>query len=133
MHPLPRHLLPPKLLEIAEYCGDKTAMALLENYGGGHLCVPQQVDILHRLSEILGMAAANAFCQAFAGEIIQVPKAAKAIRALRNAEIRRLRNEGEPLFNVARKVGLTERQVLTICNGPAEACRQADMFDVDDM
>ena len=118
MHPLPRHLLPPKLLEIAEYCGDKTAMALLENYGGG---------------EILGMAAANAFCQAFAGEIIQVPKAAKAIRALRNAEIRRLRNEGEPLFNVARKVGLTERQVLTICNGPAEACRQADMFDVDDM
>jgi hypothetical protein len=32
---LPRHLLPPKLLEIAEYCGDKTAMDLLQHYGGG--------------------------------------------------------------------------------------------------
>lgn len=133
MYQLPRHLLPPKLLEIAEYCGDKTAMALLQHYGGGHICVPQQVDALHQLSQVLGMVAATVFCQAFGGETIQIPKAAKAFRALRNAQIRQLRKEGEPLFNVARKFGLTERQILTICNGIEEDCGQADLFDVDEI
>lgn len=129
---LPRHLLPPKLLEIAEYCGDKTAMALLQNYGGGHVCVPQQVDALHRLSQVLGVVAATQFCQAFGGETIQIPKAAAAFRVMRNAEIRRLRRAGEPLFNVARQFGLTERRILTICNGMEKDCRQVDLFDVED-
>lgn len=132
MYQLPKHLLPPKLLEIAEYCGEKTAMDLLQNYGGGHLCVPQQVDAMHQLSQVLGVVAATAFCRNFAGETIQIPKAAKAFRSLRNTEIRRLRAAGEPLFNVARKYGLTERQILTICNGMEEDCGQVDMFDVDD-
>lgn len=132
MHPLPRHLLPPKLLEIAEYCGDKTAMDLLQHYGGGHVCVPQQVDALHQLSQVLGPGAAAAFCENFAGEIIQIPKAAKAFRAIRNSEIRRLRKEREPLFNVARKFGLTERQVLTICKGMDEDVGQVDLFAIDD-
>lgn len=132
MYQLPRHLLPPKLLEIAEYCGDETAMNLLHHYGGGHLCVPQQVDALHQLSQVLGPKAAAEFCRNFSGETIQIPKAAKAFRALRNTEIRRLRKEHEPLFNVARKFGLTERQVLTICNGMDEDFCQVDMFDIDD-
>ena len=132
MYQLPRHLLPPKLLEIAEYCGDKTAMDLLQHYGGGHICVPQQVDALHRLSQVLGVVAAAVFCQNFAGETIQIPKAAKAFRAIRNAQIRQLRKEGEPLFNVARKFGLTERQILTICNGMEADYVQADMFDIED-
>ncbi len=131
MYQLPRHLLPPKLLEIAEYCGDKTAMDLLQHYGGGHICVPQQVDALHQLSQVLGVVAAAVFCQNFAGETIQIPKAAKAFRALRNTQIRQLRKEGEPLFNVARKFGLTERQILTICNGIEADYGQVDMFDVD--
>lgn len=131
MH-LPRHLLPPKLLEIADYCGDKTAMDLLQHYGGGHVCVPQQVDALHQLSQVLGPRAAAEFCENFAGEIIQIPKAAKAFRAIRNSEIRQLRKEGEPLFNVARKFGLTERQILTVCKGMDEDFAQMDMFDIDD-
>jgi hypothetical protein len=133
MYQLPRHLLPPKLLEIAEYCGDQTAMDLLQHYGGGHICVPQQVDALHQLSQVLGPKAAAVFCQNFAGETIQIPKAAKAFRTLRNTEIRRLRKEREPLFNVARQFGLTERQVLTICNGMDEGdYQQVDLFAIED-
>jgi Mor family transcriptional regulator len=131
MYQLPKHLWPPKLLEIAEYCGDKAAMDLLQHYGGGHLCVPRQVDAMHRLSQVLGVVAAAVFCQNFAGETIQIPKAARAFRALRNAEIRQLRQEGEPLFNLARRFGLTERQIMTICNGMDEDCGQVDLFDAD--
>jgi hypothetical protein len=132
MYQLPRHLLPEKLKEIAEYCGDQTAMDLLQHYGGGHLCVPQQVDAMHQLSQVLGPKAAALFCRNFAGETIQIPKAAKAFRTLRNAEIRRLRKEHEPLFNVARKFGLTERQVLTICNGMDADYGQVDLFASED-
>lgn len=120
-------------MEIAEYCGDQTAMDLLQHYGGGHICVPQQVDALHQLSQVLGPKAAAVFCQNFAGETIQIPKAAKAFRTLRNTEIRRLRKEREPLFNVARQFGLTERQVLTICNGMDEGdYQQVDLFAIED-
>jgi hypothetical protein len=129
---LPRHLLPPKLLEIADYCGDQTAMDLLQHYGGGHICVPQRVDAMHQLSQVLGVVAATAFCQHFAGEIIQIPKAAKGFRTLRNAEIRRQRKEGKPLFHVARDFGLTERQVLTICNGMEADYQQVDLFAIED-
>jgi Mor family transcriptional regulator len=119
-------------MEIAEYCGDQTAMDLLQHYGGGHICVPQQVDALHQLSQVLGPKAAAVFCQNFAGETIQIPKAAKAFRTLRNTEIRRLRKEREPLFNVARQFGLTERQVLTICNGMDADYGQVDLFASED-
>jgi hypothetical protein len=132
MYQLPRHLLPEKLKEIAEYCGDQTAMDLLQHYGGGHLCVPQQVDAMHQLSQVLGPKAAAVFCRNFAGETIQIPKAAKALRTLRNTEIRRLRKEHEPLFNVARQFGLTERQVLTICNGMDADYGQVDLFASED-
>lgn len=131
MYQLPRHLLPPKLLEIAEYCGDSTAMALLQHYGGGHLCVPHKVDMQHPLSLALGVEAAAKFCQLFAGEIINMPRAAKAMRTLRNAEMRRLRGEGWSCFQLARHYHLTERQVITICNGMEEQVGQVDLFDFE--
>ena len=131
---LPLHLLPPKLREITEFCGIDTAMLLLEHAGGGHIAVPEpeHLHALHQLVEWLGVERAQVFCRAFSGDIIQVPKAAAAIRALRNRQIQAERLAGASLFSLARRYGLTERQVLTITGRPVMDDRQFDLFGLSE-
>lgn len=130
---LPTHLLPPKLREIAEFCGDETALLLLEHAGGGHVAVPQPDNLhpMHQLVEWLGPVLARSFCQAFSGEIIQIPKAAAAMRIVRNRQIREERLAGASLFTLARRYGLTERQVMVIAGRAEPDDRQADLFGVE--
>jgi hypothetical protein len=129
---LPLHLLPPKLREIAEYCGADTALLLLEHAGGGHVRVPNPEHLhgLHQLVEWLGVERATEFCRNFAGDIIQVPRAAAAIRAVRNRKIRAERQAGASLFHLARYYGLTERQILTIVGREVDD-RQFDLFGLE--
>jgi hypothetical protein len=127
---IPLRLLPPKLRQISEYCGIDTALLLLEHAGGGHVAVPEpeHLHALHQLVEWLGSEKAQVFCRNFSGEIIQIPKAASALRSLRNRKIIDARKSGTSLFILARTYGLTERQVLNILGQTAYDDQQFDLF-----
>jgi bacterioferritin-associated ferredoxin len=129
---LPLHLLPPKLREIAEYCGIETALLLLEHAGGRYVSVPypEHLHALHQLVEWLGVERASGFCRQYAGELIQVPKAAAAIRAIRDQQIREDRRSGASLGSLARRYGLTQRQITTIV-GQETDDRQFDLFGME--
>jgi hypothetical protein len=129
---LPTHLLPPKLREIAEYCGIETAMLLLEHAGGRYVSVPlpEHLHALHQLVEWLGVERASVFCRQYAGELIQVPKAAAAIRAIRDRKIREDRRAGASMSNLARRYGLTHRQITNIV-GQESDDRQFDLFGIE--
>ncbi|MCL7422527.1 MAG: hypothetical protein M8364_16675 [Methylobacter sp.] len=129
MTDLPRHLLPASLLLIAEYCGETTMWAIWSEYGGGHLSVPERATPEHSLSQLLGYAAARKFCQAFGGELLNIPKAAAAKRAVRNECIRRDRRNGMGHFALCRKYGLTERQIIAICQAGEPKAFNFDLFD----
>jgi len=129
MSELPKHLLPASLLQIAEYCGETTMWAIWSAYGGGHLSVPMQVSPDHALSQLLGYVAACKFCQAFGGELLSIPKAEAAKRAVRNVRIRQERLEGQDNFSLCRKYGLTERQIITICQADEVPVLNMDLFD----
>jgi hypothetical protein len=133
MTELPLHLLPPKLREIAEYCGIETAMLLLEHAGGGHVKVPLPENLhgLHQLVEWLGAERARAFCDNFCGETIQIPLAKAAIRVVRNKKIREERQAGASLFTLARRYGMTERGILKIV-GHEKDDRQFDLFGMSE-
>lgn len=130
---LPLHLLPPKLREIAEYCGTDTALLLLEHAGGGYVRAPEPENLhaLHPLVEWLGVERAQAFCQAYAGEIIQIPKASAALRTIRNRRIHEERRAGVSLFALARKYGLTQRQIISILGDETEDDQQFDLFGLE--
>ncbi|MEC4750017.1 Mor transcription activator family protein [Methylomicrobium sp. Wu6] len=130
---LPLHLLPPKLREIAEYCDVETALLLLENAGGGHVAVPEAAHLhsLHQLVLWLGAERAHAFCINFSGDIIQIPRAAAAMRVVRNRKIREERQAGAQLFTLARRYGLTERQILSIVGKNEPNAGQFDLFGMD--
>jgi hypothetical protein len=124
---LPPDLIPPRLQEIASYCGQQTAIVLLLNYPGVHVHVPKKPHPGHRLAELLGTQAFSQLCEMFGDELLGIPRAAAAIRALRNQQILREFADGKSQASIAIKYGLTERQVNKICN--AVPIRQLDIFD----
>jgi hypothetical protein len=130
---LPLHLLPPKLREIAEYCGAETALLLLEHAGGRYVSVPypEHLHGLHQLVEWLGVERATVFCRKYAGELIQMPKAAAAIRSIRDQKIRDDRQAGASLGSLARRYGLTQRQITTIVGQDPADDRQFDLFGLE--
>lgn len=128
---LPLDLVPAKLREIADYCGEDTMWLIWRDYGGCHLAVPRpdNLNIEHKLSRLLGSAAAFQFCGAYGGEILSIAKADAAKRAVRNALIQRARQQGKDLSALARQYDLTERQIMTICRNTQEQTPQLDLFD----
>jgi hypothetical protein len=113
---LPPELIPPRLQEISSYFGHQTAMVLLLHYSGVHLHIPKKPNPLHKLAELLGMAEFSKLCTMFGDNSLQIPRAANAIRALRNQAILKDFASGILQSDIARHYGITERQVNKICN-----------------
>ena len=103
--------------------------AIWSAYGGGHLSVPVQVTPEHALSQLLGVPGSAKFCQAFGGELLSIPKAEAAKRAVRNVRIRQERLQGLDNFSLCRKYGLTERQIISICQADEIPVLNMDLFD----
>lgn len=106
-------LLPPRLAELAEMCGVDVAHALVERFPGMRLYVPEEVGEDHPLAAALGIEAARRLAREYGREHIEIPRAAGAAREARNRAIRaesRNATQGE----LARRYGLTERQIRTI-------------------
>ena len=125
MTALPRHLLPGSLLRLAEYCGDDVMWAIWEHYAGCHLHVPNAVAEHHPLRALLGPKAWR-LTEAFGGEILTIPRAESARRAVRDVRIRQDRESGASLSELARSYQLTERQIGAIVN--AKIIRQSDLL-----
>lgn len=120
--------LPPKLVEIAQYCGEEVARGLLMHFGGGHLFVPSKLPDGHQLACVLGYSSANKLVEMYGGETFQVPRAATALREFRNQAIRELYAGGHTQFQLARLYGLTERHINTIVSPRRVGPRQDDLF-----
>lgn len=128
-NPLPKHLLPASLLQIAEYCGEDTMWTVWGAFGGGRFFVPEHVTPEHRLSDLLGYAVACKFCETFGGELLTIPKADAAKRAVRNQMIRQAKAEGLDNFTLARRYNLTDRQIMEICKAEEPVSVNCDLFD----
>ncbi len=124
---LPPELIPGRLSEIAGYCGQQTALVLLLHYPGVHVAIPKNPAPTHKLAELLGFAAFVQLCALYGNEVIQIPRAAVAIRALRNQKILKDFSQGVYQATIALEHGLTERQVNKICN-TVRIDRQLDIF-----
>lgn len=124
---LPAELIPERMQEIANYCGQQTALVLLLHYPGVHVAIPKKPVPTHKLAELLGFAAFVQLCELYGNEVIQIPRAAAAWRALRNQKILKGFAAGVFQSTMALEYGLTERQVNTICN-TVRIDRQLDIF-----
>lgn len=121
-------LLPPILQDLVELIGLHPTMQLVQAYGGVRLYVPKlALDGDHSLVRLIGGEAAKKLQSIYGGEPhFDIPKAERALRAVRNAEIRAKRLNTS-LRQLALQYRLTERQILTIC-GEVVDDRQNSFF-----
>ena len=120
--------LPPSLQRLVEAIGVKATLALVSHHGGIRLYVPKTVKPGHRLTRQIGLQGARALAACFPGELLFVPRAAGALRALRNKQIRQQHAAGDSAATIARRVGLTERQVFTILGKRLPDVKQSSLF-----
>lgn len=107
-------LLPPTLHEMARVVGVEGVRKLVDAYGGVRLYVPQSVDQDHPLAELLGLAAARAMSAELGGDVIDVPRCHLAVKRARDAALVRDAAQGMSQRDLARKYGMTERNVRLI-------------------
>lgn len=110
-------LLPPILQDLVELIGLPLTMELVCVYGGTRLFVPKrEVDENHSLSRLLGIEAANKLVEHYGGvEHFDIPLALRALKAVRNADIRAKRGHMS-VSQLAREYRTTERHIRIICN-----------------
>ena len=120
-------LLPSSLREIAALAGMAATLAIVEAYGGIELYIPSgELSADHDLVKLVGRRAAESLQLAYPGETLIIPLAARAARAIRNAEMRRDRAVLSAAA-IARKYRTTERNVRAICAALADD-RQQPLF-----
>jgi Mor family transcriptional regulator len=110
-------LLPETLREIAEVVGLPAAVRLVEWRGGVRVYVPARVTERHPLARVLGVRAAAALCARYPGAELCIPRAEAALRAVRDADIRRRYSGGEGAPALALEYGLSLRQIRSIVAG----------------
>lgn len=113
-----RHDLPAFAARVSEVIGQRLALALMAHIHGtggtGWIRVPRRAKPGHKLVEIIGHAAAEKLCGEFGGRVIRLPRCDAIHRTKRNAEIRRMADEGVPVREIAQAFALTDRHVRNV-------------------
>lgn len=131
-------LLEPILQDLVALVGLHHTMTLVQAYGGVRLYVPKlELEDDHYLVRLIGRSAAEKLQAVYAGEThFDIPKAERALRAVRDEEIRAKRKQflNKPQSGVegsvrylALEYRLTERHIRTIC-GELEDDKQVGLF-----
>lgn len=121
-------LLPQSMADLVDIIGLPAVLNLMGAFGGTEFWVPEKLVHNHPLVSAIGAEAAQTLCEYMARERIKVPRGAAIRREVRNRAIRRERQEGAKLAELALRYGMTDRQVLNILNSDPEDDRQQDLF-----
>ena len=114
-------LLPLVLRDIAALIGLPATMRLVEAYGGTRLYVPKRFDPDHPLVKLLGHDNAARLVEQYGGsEHFDIPFAARAVRALRDREIRRQGARGMTRRELAIRNRISERHIRRIVGGETD-------------
>jgi len=121
-------LLPESMADLVDIIGLPAVLKLMDSLGGTEVWVPQRIPHNHPLVEAAGPEAAQTLCEYMAGERFKVPRGRAFKMEVRNRAIRRERQEGAKLADLALRYELTDRQVMNILNADPADDRQQDMF-----
>ena len=100
---------------IIEAEGLEAANRLVAAAGGLGVWIPENPSPNHRLTRLVGLDLAKRLSKCLGKGILEVPMLKARVRAARNAEILRLRNQGVPARDIALAVGVHTRCVQRVC------------------
>lgn len=109
--------LPASLGNLAEAIGPEAVLKLVKLYRDrSYVYIPSRIPDGHPISEI-GRDAADYLVENYQGERISIPRCTVAVKALRNAEIRRRRRAGEKIANLMHDYDLSSSHLFFILGG----------------
>lgn len=124
---LSTELLPKVLQEFVRLIGLYPTMLLVERFGGLRIYIPLNPTADHQFAQIIGLDNLVKLSQEYGREDhFELPKAARALRALRDAKMR-AEYGPKSLRQLAAEHQLTERQVTRIV-GAAVNDDQTELF-----
>ncbi|WP_301181602.1 Mor transcription activator family protein [Thalassolituus sp. UBA3500] len=106
-----QNLLPESIRDIIDLVGISAALRIVEERGGIRLYVPKTPAVNHWLSDLIGLDNMTALVNVYAGEEIEIPRCAAALKAIKDHEIATA--EGS-VTELARRYGYTERGIRKI-------------------
>lgn len=121
--------LPSSIEEIAETIGVRLALKIVQVYGGSEAYFPKKPNDDHPVIQALGKEDGYAICKYMGGSVLSVPHCKPPRNAL--SAIRRLEAEGLSRSEIARRLGITQRHVRRVANGPPPTPNQFDLFAND--
>ena len=121
-------LLEPLLKRFAELIGLSKTMVIVEMWGGLQLYVAKNPPVDGDLANVIGLEPARQLGDEFGGEHLAVPKAMRALRALRDTRIRD-EHSTKSIRQLCIDHGLTERRVCQILDGGDSDEDQPGLFD----
>lgn len=123
---LDTQLLEPLLQDFVRLVGLASTMAIVEKWGGLPLYVASQPTSDSDLARLIGLDAAQLLGREYGGDRPHIPKAGKALRALRDARIR-AEHADKSIRQLVLDYGLSERRICEILAvGQVE---HPDLFD----
>ena len=114
---VPIDLLPPLLQEFERLVGLQATMALVQKWGGlrVYFPTPERVTEGHSYAAVIGMDALLKLAEEYGGlPHFQLPKAERALQAVRNARIASEYATNKTAREIAAEYALTEGQVVRI-------------------
>lgn len=103
--------LPESVLAIAELVSLNAAKKLISGYGGTYFSVPMKYRANHDLNELLGKHDFEKLIYHYRGEEIEIPICQKIRSKLFSLQLKKERQEGLSVKEIARKNKLSVRTV----------------------
>jgi hypothetical protein len=100
--------------DIAAEIGFSAAVALAVQRGGSNVYIPSHPTSRTVLARIVGISAATRLAACWGGEVLAVPTLRVYEVAVLRTAIGRMSTAGLPAFEIAHRVGLTERRVQQV-------------------
>lgn len=114
---IPLDLLPPLLQDFVRLIGLDATMALVKHSGGLRIYIPtpDRATPEHSFANVIGLDNLLALAEEYGGlPHFQLPKAEKALIAVRNARIAQAYSTHKTARELAAEHGLTEGQIVRI-------------------
>lgn len=123
--------LSPFLYGLSELIGEANTLKIVQRYGGITLYVPKTITEKHDLARLIGLAAAQALCDAYPGEKLSIALHETGSHVQQAAErrkaIRELDGSGLTHAQIARQLRTTERTVRKVLGTEVDD-RQRELF-----
>ncbi len=104
--------------EIADIIGLRSALKLMERFGGRKLSIPKRIKPGHRIYSAIGSRASAGMERHYGLEKIDIPFLRAVIIPARNRAIRKEYDQGASVNGLVPRYGISERMIRGILNAP---------------